>query len=87
MALNFINVHRHGFELFVYFFVFVILLFLCQALQSAIKNLTTSIKKRKDKIVAMQTALELDSEVSIRHKDKLSPYSDQHIISPHNITE
>ena len=37
--------------------------FFCQALQAAIKNLTSSIKKQKDKIVAMQTALELDSEV------------------------
>lgn len=36
---------------------------LCQALQAAIKNLSSSIKKRKDRIVAMQTALELDSEV------------------------
>ncbi|KAJ7377829.1 Actin- protein 5, partial [Desmophyllum pertusum] len=40
-----------------------------EALQSAIKNLTSSIKKRKDKIVAMQTALELDSEV--KDKDEI----------------
>ena len=38
--------------------------FFFQALQAAIKNLTASIRKRKEKIVAMQTALELDSEVS-----------------------
>ncbi|CAH3195744.1 unnamed protein product, partial [Porites evermanni] len=40
-----------------------------EALQSAIKNLTTSIRKRKEKIVAMQTALELDSEV--KEKDEI----------------
>ncbi|XP_068688119.1 actin-related protein 5-like [Montipora foliosa] len=34
-----------------------------EALQAAIKSVTASIRKRKDKIVAMQTALELDSEV------------------------
>ncbi|KAL9988638.1 hypothetical protein ACROYT_G003104 [Oculina patagonica] len=40
-----------------------------EALQAAIKNLASSIKKRKDKIVAMQTALELDSEV--KEKDEI----------------
>ncbi|CAH3183605.1 unnamed protein product, partial [Porites evermanni] len=40
-----------------------------EALQSAIKNLTTSVRKRKEKIVAMQTALELDSEV--KEKDEI----------------
>lgn len=40
-----------------------------EALQAAIKNLTTSVKKRKDKVVAMQTALELDSEV--KEKDEI----------------
>ena len=46
-----------GVGVFSFFFFF-------QALQAAIKNLTASIRKRKEKIVAMQTALELDSEVS-----------------------
>jgi len=40
-----------------------------EALQAAIKNLSSSIKKRKDRIVAMQTALELDSEV--KDKDEI----------------
>ena len=35
-----------------------------QALRAAIKSLTTSVKKRKEKIAALQTALELDSAVS-----------------------
>jgi len=40
-----------------------------EALQAAIKNLTASIRKRKEKIVAMQTALELDSEA--KEKDEI----------------
>ncbi|XP_067058147.1 actin-related protein 5-like [Acropora muricata] len=49
-----------------------------EALQAAIKNLTASIRKRKEKIVAMQTALELDSEVKEKD-DIIDVVSDQPI--------